>query len=53
MSKLLVAAITVGILASSGSARSQPNCYSPPHTWVLLGLDVNMGRKAHSRKSAR
>ena len=42
MRKLFVAAITAGILAS-GSARSQPDCYPPPRTWVLLGLDVHMG----------
>jgi hypothetical protein len=42
--KLLAAATVAGILVS-GFAKAAPpeTCYSPPHTWVLLGLDVHMG----------
>jgi hypothetical protein len=43
MKKLLGAAIIAGTLASGSARSSPPDCYSPPHTWVLLGLDVHMG----------
>ena len=41
--KLLAAAAVAGILASGLARAAPPDCYSPPHTWVLLGLDVHMG----------
>ena len=41
--KLLAAAAVAGILASGLAKAAPPDCYSPPHTWVLLGLDVHMG----------
>ena len=43
MNGLFAAAAVVGILASGSARAAPPDCSSPPHTWVLLGLDVHMG----------
>ena len=43
ITKLLAAAAVVGILASESARAGPSDCYSPPHTWVLLGIDVHMG----------
>ena len=43
MNKLFAAATVVGILASVSARAAPSDCYSPPHTWVLLGIDVHMG----------
>jgi hypothetical protein len=43
MNKLLAAAAIVGILISGSARPAPPDCFSPAHTWVLLGLDVHMG----------
>jgi hypothetical protein len=40
---LLAAAAVAGILLSGSARAAPPDCNSPPHTWVLLGLDVHMG----------
>ena len=43
MKQLLVAAIIAVVIASGSAGAAPPDCFSPPHTWVLLGLDVHMG----------
>jgi len=43
MNKLLAATAIAGILISGSARPAPPDCFSPPHTWVLLGLDVHMG----------
>jgi hypothetical protein len=40
---LFAAAAIIGILASGSARAAPPDCFSPPNTWVLLGLDVHMG----------
>jgi hypothetical protein len=47
VNRLLAVAAVAGILAS-GSVRAAPpspfpDCFSPPHTWVLLGISVFNG----------
>jgi hypothetical protein len=41
--RLLAAAVVAGILAAGSARTAAADCLSPPHTWVLLGLDVHMG----------
>ena len=48
MTKLLAAAAVVGILASESARAAPSDCYSPPHTWVLLGIDVHMRSGDHA-----
>jgi len=37
MNKLFATAAVVGILASGSASAAPSDCYSLPHTWVLLG----------------